>query len=677
MGNRIVLLILLTLLFTNSYAGIVPVGRAKAAGEKFMRNRSVLRDVAQNDMSLTLVHTYSDSKGYPYLYVFNVNDNAFVVVSAEDRVKPILAYSTEGSFSNEDIAPAFNFTMESYIDDIEYIRDNDVARLDDIRDEWERVESSGAVKSQRNKRSVPMLLETKWNQNYPYNMLCPEDEEGIGGHVYAGCVATAMAQVMKYFNYPEYGNGSFSYIPITYGYNYPQQNANFGETFYNFERMPMTLDSTSSYEDIFHIAQLQWHCGVSVEMMYGPEGSGVYSEKIPHAVSEYFRYNANTEIVYKNWYYNSSWMQLLKSQLDDNCPVYYAGSDVYGAAGHAFVCDGYDENDFFHFNWGWDGKDDAWCAICALNTTKYAFNNNNHATKGFYPAEEDYYRRANKVSDLAIVESESLDAVTLSWTNPLNNLNGEELNIIDSVIVRRDFVKIASFSNPQPGESCSFVDELLEPGNYEYSVLVKTEYGYSAPVYQRIMVGPKCDIVFDMTDAGGDGWKGASVSVVCNGVRIAIVSMTEGAEESRVVPLLKGDLSFYWNKDCLSDYYSTDDEIAFDIYDAEENLLYSSQDVLVPGKLFDYNNDCASVDEKPHKAETVDVFPNPSNDKVTVKAKGMSNVSLFNIMGQELMSLDTDDDEMIVDVADLSDGVYLIYVKTTDKLNINKIIVSK
>ena len=679
MKNKLLFLILLTLLFTNSYADIVPVGRAKAAGEKFMKNSTVLRDVAQNDITLSLVHTYSDSKGSPYLYVFNVNDLAFVVVSAEDRVKPVLAYSTEGSFSNDDTAPAFDFTMRSYIDEIEYIRNNDVARLDDIRDEWTRVETSGIVKAQRNKRSVPMLLETKWNQNFPYNSLCPEDEEGSGGHVYAGCVATAMSQVMKYFNYPVQGNGSFSYYPTGYGYNYPQQTANFGETLYNFERMPMSLDSTSTAEDIFYVAQLQWHCGISVEMMYSPNGSGAYSEMVPYAVAEYFRYNPNTEIVYKDWYYNSSWIQLLKSQLDDNHPIYYAGSDVYGAGGHAFVCDGYDENDFFHFNWGWGGRDDAWCAIGALNTTKYAFNNNNNITDGFYPADNEYYLRPNKVTGLTIEESQSLDAVTLSWTNPVTDIGGGALDAFDSVIIRRDFTRIAEFSTSAPGETCTFVDQLPEPGNYEYSVYVVNQYGNSIPVYQRIMVGPKCDMVFNMADAGGDGWKGASISVVRNGVRIAIISMTQGSEESRVVPLLEGDLSFYWNKGWFSGDFFTDDEISFTISDADENILYSSQEVLVPGKLFDYNNDCyvTSVDDAALATEAFSLFPNPSNDVVTAKAIGLINITLFDVMGQQIISFNTDNDEVSVDVSDLCNGVYFISMKTNDRTLVKKILISK
>lgn len=676
--KRIILFaIIATFSISTLYAGNVSIEKAQRVGEKFMKESTSFRN---RSVSSELVYTYSDAEGTPYIYIFNVSGAGFVAVSAEDRVKPILAYSTEGTFSAENIAPAFNFTIKDYTDDIQYIRENNVERLADISEEWIRVEKTGCVKATRNTRTVPILLETLWNQNYPYNSLCPEDEGGNGGHVYAGCVATAMAQVIKYYNYPAQGTGSHSYKPDSY----PTQTANYGETFYNFERMPMQLDSTSTEEDIFYIAQLQWHCGIGVDMMYGPSGSGAYSDYVPDAASSYFGYSHDMELIYKDWYWGGNFSEMLKGELDLGHPLYYSGQDDSGAGGHAFVCDGYDENDYFHFNWGWDGKDNAWCAMGAVNTTKYAFNTWNAAIQGFVPADENYYKRPAKVVEMEVVENETdMEgdfSVTLNWTNPLTSINGEALNTIDSVIVKRDFETIAYFTTANPGESMTYINELEEDGNYEYSVLVYNEFGYSIPVYQRIMVGPKCDLVFEMFDEGGDGWKGGSISIARDGVRIAKITMEDGAQETRVVPMLQGNLTFIWNKAWFSGDYYTEDEISFNIYNANDELLYSSPDSLIIGRLFDYTNMCqdtTSVDETYHNSTNINVFPNPAKGQVTVYAKDMRQIKVYDIVGREVKSVLVKKDEMTVDVNDLDNGVYFISVETRNGLISKKIVINK
>lgn len=681
MKRFLLLAIIATFTFSTLCAGNVDVRKAQRIGEKFMKESTSFRS---RSVSLELVYTYSDAEGTPYIYVFNVSGAGFVAVSAEDRVKPILAYSTEGTFSADNIAPAFNLTVKSYTDEIQYIRENNVERLADIADEWTRVEKIGCVKAVRNTRTVPILLETLWNQNYPYNALCPEDGGGSGGHVYAGCVATAMAQVMKYFNHPVQGTGSHTYTPGGWGHPYyPTQTANFGETFYNFERMPMQLDSTSTEEDIFYIAQLQWHCGVGVEMMYGPDGSGAYSEDVPNVIGSYFGYNPDAEVLYKDWYWKDDFSEMLKSELDLGRPLYYSGQDDGGGGGHAFVCDGYDENDFFHFNWGWDGKDNAWCAMGALNTTKYAFNTYNSVVQGFYPIDNEYYQRPAKAADVEVVENE-LNAkgdmsVTVSWTNPMTNIGGGALTGIDSVIVRRNFETVAHFTDATAGESMSYTDELNEDGNYEYSVLIHNQYGYSIPVYQRIMVGPKCDLVFELNDEGGDGWKGGTISIARDGVRIAKITLEEGSSETRVVPMLQGDLTFIWNKAWFGSEYYTENEISFNIYDANDELLFSSPDSLIVGRLFDYTNMCndtTSVGEIHHGSTVLNVFPNPVRNQMTISAKGMNNIKIYDIVGQEVMNVSVKVDEITLDTEGFANGVYFVSVETANGLISKKIIIN-
>ncbi len=575
-------------------AGPVDQQKAQSLGTRFMSTTAVAQRTA--DIQLNLVSVAFDRSGVDY-YAFNVRgDNGFVIVAGDDCVKPILAYSTSGAFNPQDVSDGFAFMLNSYREEIHYIRDHQLSATPDIVAEWDAVAKSGQIKNGRQARAVVgPLCQTTWHQNYPYNSQCPEDEEGHGGHVYAGCVATAMAQVMKFWDWPAQGTGSYSYNPS----GYPQQTANFGETEYHFELMPLAIDSTSTEDEIFYIAQLQHHCGIAVDMQYGNNGSGAYSDDVPPALSNYFRYTTQEYETLSfwgfNWYTIEQWTQMLKDGgLDEHLPLYYSGSDDNGAGGHAFVCDGYDENDYFHFNWGWSGRDDAWCPIGALNTTKYAFNDNNSYIGHILPSSTDYYLRADSVADFTVVENATMNGVLLNWNNPTTDLNGNALSSIDAVTIRRNNQVIATLTDAGVGASMSYTDEGLEPGLYEYAIYVSTSAGISRNVYRSILVGEKCTVVFELHDEGGDGWKGASISVTSeSGQRIAIITMTEGSELTASVPLLQQNLNFIWNHGWYHTQaaYDTDYECFFTIYDSDGNELFTSGE-LEGGIFLTYENSC-------------------------------------------------------------------------------------
>ena len=599
MKKLVLLFGLMAMTFTGLYAGPVSQQQAQQIGARFLSAASGQR---QADMQLRLVAAATDlSRGAIDYYVFNVRGgDGFVIIAGDDRVKPVLAYSTTGTFDPEHVAEGFAFTLSSFQQEIQYVREHNMGATTDIIAEWASVEKSGALRPGHATRSVVgPLCQTTWNQNYPYNNQCPEDPVGSGGYVYAGCVATAMAQVMKFHDWPSQGTGSHTYNPS----GYPQQSANYGETEYHFELMPLALDSTSTDEEIFYIAQFQHHCGIAVDMQYSGEGSGAYSDDVPPALRNYFRYTCDDHITnYNFWgwggYSNEEWANMLKDGgLDEGIPLYYSGSDDNMQGGHAFVCDGYDENDYFHFNWGWSGRDDAWCPIGALNTTKYAFNLMNGFTGHIVPEISDYYQRADSVADFTLTENANMDGVALSWTNPSLNLSGSALPSIESITIKRNNQLVATLTNAQPGASMSYEDSGLEPGLYEYSIFVTNSAGISRNVYRRIMVGEKCDVVFHLFDDGGDGWKGAAISVTDEqGHRIAVVGMNDGSEATVTVPLLKQNLNFIWNHGWYHTQaqYDTDYECSFTINDAEGNELYASSE-LDDGVFLTYLNNCEFV----------------------------------------------------------------------------------
>ena len=282
--------------------------------------------------------------------------------------------------------------------------------------------------------------------------------------------------------------------------------------------------------------------------------------------------------------------------LDEHIPLYYSGQDDDMQGGHAFVCDGYDENDYFHYNWGWSGRDDAWCPIGALNTTKYAFNTFNGFTGHIVPQTGEYFQRADSVANMQVAENGSYDGVLLSWTNPELDLNGNALASIESVTIRRNGEVIATLTDAQPGQAMSYQDNDLAPGLYEYAIFVTNASGISRNAYRNILVGEKCPVTIVLVDEGGDGWKGAAISVTseaADGQRIAVIGMNEGSMDTIELPLLSGNLNFIWNHGWYhsNEQYDTDDECSFLIFDGDGNDLYTSNE-LEDGVFMTYNNNC-------------------------------------------------------------------------------------
>ncbi|NLE63723.1 MAG: hypothetical protein GX612_07800, partial [Bacteroidales bacterium] len=224
----------------------------------------------------------------------------------------------------------------------------------------------------------PLLGNLQWNQSPYYNDSCPYDYTE-GELCPTGCVATAMAQIIRYWEYPVNGIGSncyyANYASDGYG-DYGLQCADFENTTYNYKQMPDYLDNYSTTAQRNAVAQLMYHCGVSVQMKYGPTQSGAYSiiddywigqgdMDVRTAFKQFWGYSKARGIK-KADYSDEQWKQILKEQLNKRQPVYFSGRSPDDLSGHAFVCDGYDANDFFHFNWGWGGLHNCYCPIDSL-----------------------------------------------------------------------------------------------------------------------------------------------------------------------------------------------------------------------------------------------------------------------------------------------------------------------
>lgn len=318
-----------------------------------------------------LAHTLKSSRGDAWVYVFNIPNGGFVVVAADDRAHPILGYSTNGQFDSNNIPDGLRYMLNVYGDEIAYAQDNNLEAGSEIAAEWKAFARGSKSPTKAPEVVVEAICETTWNQDDPYNYFCPEDFEGPGGRMYAGCVACAMSQIMKHWNWPEKGNGEHTST------GNPKLTVNFDTMYYQWDNMPANLRNAYWETDsvqIKAIAQLMYHAGVSVDMNYGAGGSGALSETVPDALRIYFGYE-RSELLYRYDYSLPTWISMLKSTLDRGWPIYYSGADPDpDGGGHAFVCDGYNTANQFHFNWGWGGHGDGFYQITALTPGNFHFN---------------------------------------------------------------------------------------------------------------------------------------------------------------------------------------------------------------------------------------------------------------------------------------------------------------
>lgn len=359
---------------------------ARRVAQHFLASRSdVFSGTRAEDLILVHYAGISGTEAEPgvvYYRIYNAGEHGFVLVSGDDILTPVLGYSTEVAWSGSQLPINLRKWLDSYDDQIAEALATTSSATPEIAARWAEMLDGGHIPASGD-RAVNPLCQTTWDQPAPYNAQCP------GGSV-VGCVATAMAQVMKYHNHPAQGAGFHSYTSQTYG----TLSANFGSTTYDWGSMPNNVTSANNA-----VATLSYHCGVSVDMNYSPQVSGAYvatnASPVQHcteyALKTYFNYSTDLQAIFRDQNTLQNWNNLLKTDLDASRPIIYAG--IGSGGGHCFVCDGYDDNDFFHFNWGWSGQFNGYFAMDALNPTGQgtgggsgAYNGNQHALINIHPA---------------------------------------------------------------------------------------------------------------------------------------------------------------------------------------------------------------------------------------------------------------------------------------------------
>ncbi|MBP7310375.1 MAG: C10 family peptidase, partial [Candidatus Cloacimonetes bacterium] len=385
--KRLIVSIVLLILVSFAAAGLVNINTAAAIGSGYFGFRSGVQH-AEYEIDAY----FGGGSTNPDLYIMRFQPQGFVLLAAEAQATPILGYDLASVFPEGELPAHISWYLQQYSLSIQEIRNHPEWAIDP---QWEALlqEDYSAYQVTRN---VAPILTTTWDQDWPYNSMCPTDGSGSGGHVLVGSIPTAMGQVMKRWNQPVHGTGSHSYNCPGYG----NQSANFGATTYNWDAMPNSTTTVNTA-----ISTLLYHCGVAVDTQYSPTGSGAYPEDVLFALEHYFGYHTAAELLNASAYNASTWATMLRGDLNLGRPVYYGGTST--TVGHAFVLDGYSGTNYFHVNWGWGGLYDGYFYLNNLNPGSESFNLNQRAIMHIYHPAVPYH-------DLACT---SLTGPNSGWVN--------------------------------------------------------------------------------------------------------------------------------------------------------------------------------------------------------------------------------------------------------------------
>ncbi|HRZ42000.1 MAG TPA: PKD domain-containing protein [Bacteroidales bacterium] len=319
----------------------------------------------------------------PLLYIINGAENqGFVLVSGDDRVLAVPGYSLVGNYQQDaSMQPAgFRALMDHYLNQIRYHIEQNLPATAEAVASWSHY--GNMVFSPSQIFAVPPLLGSiEWGQGCYYNASCPYDAAAGSGYcnrVPVGCVATAMCQVMKYYGHPAQGTGSNSYYHPTYG----TLTANFGSSTYNWSLMPASISAANA-----EIAKISYHAAVSVDMNFGPQGSGSYASDARDALVNNFGYQSTASLQAKQSWPDPTWDLMMTTEMDNGRPLIYRGNNALQQDGHAWVIDGYQgaSNNHYHCNWGWNGYQNGYFYLNNLTASGYNFSYDQGAIFGIIP----------------------------------------------------------------------------------------------------------------------------------------------------------------------------------------------------------------------------------------------------------------------------------------------------
>ena len=629
----------------------------------------------------------------PALYIFNA-ENGFVVVAGDKNVPPVLSFADQQRYHDSDVVPPFEMWINHYANQIEQIRREHISQPQYV-DYWQRILTEAPAF--RSGDSVNPLLHSKWDQGEYYNYYCPRDNAGQNGHVVTGCVATAMGQLIYYYRFPETGTGSYSYTDEHYGV----QSADYGNSTYNYNAM---CDEPSQINP--EICKLIYHCGVGVDMVYGPNGSGMYNHSAARVLRTYFKFSPETEYLFRDST-DLNWDSVIVSHLNRKMPMYYAGWSVPDINGHGFICDGYktvDSNYFFHFNFGWSGYMDNYYYTNSLFVGGSNFNLAQELIINAYPDTTQYtYPTPQPLTDTLMLTADEgtftdgsqtwetcAPGMDYTWVISPESYNLESISLkIDYHIAAGDTLYVSSSADmTTPQAITADTGSLsLNQNTPSYTVRLVTHTtaseGFRAHYTAHRTVFCSGSELFsnatgNITDGSGshdyNNFSNCKYRVMLNSsyntihIHINYLDLEEGHDflrfynntvsEANLLHTFTGhiaDTSFLLDTRRLSIVFETDEtgiDAGFDI---------------------DYSGGHTGIDN--YADNSLTIWPNPARDYVRLTyPTPIQYMEIRNAAGQIVFSENSNNQELTIQTSQLPAGIYLMTVHTESGIFTRKVV---
>ena len=348
------------------------------------------RTIAQRWLGSEVTEAACCSDAY---YIFNGADGGWIIISAEDAATPVLGYNDTGSLNPDRMPANLKNWMGGYEKEIKSARADRQKPTSEVKALWKTA-------GYRTKSAAGKVLETPlWGQEGRqgqnetwYNDQCPEvQENGKTYKAITGCVATAMAEIIRYHQWPEHGTGTIGGYQYESDYkkNVSIPSYSIDSHSYDYSLMPMEYKGSENTAQKNAVAQLMHDCGVMVQAMYNyNSGTGAYSENIANALVEHMSYSGSAQLVYRLTYTDAEWTRMIEKEIDEGRPILYGGNDP-SAGGHQFVCDGYDTRDYIRINWGWDGDGNGFFTLTLKIPGQYTFSDGQDMVIGLKPNKDN------------------------------------------------------------------------------------------------------------------------------------------------------------------------------------------------------------------------------------------------------------------------------------------------
>ena len=429
--------------------------------------QSQAKGIVSDNTPMQLAYTSSFNGSNTY-YVFNKDNNeGYVILSADDCMPAVLGVVDRGNFDINNVPENMKWWLSQY----------DIT-ISDYASKGKKYVSSAT------KQNIePLLGSIAYGQGWPYNDLCPLSD---GYPTPTGCVATAMAQIMRMHKWPKRGTGKNEYeceLSTGYGddtsYETITLKTDFSQSIYQWDKMPETYIGIESTEEKQAVARLMYDCGVATNMTYSHNGSGAWEANAFRAFIKHFNYDRNAIFVERYYYKDAEWEDLMYENLSKGLPIFFSGNDIEWN-GHAFVCDGYQaDGNLFHFNWGWDGWDNGYFLMTSNDNDEKSnlYPKNQIAILNLKPASEPFDE--NKECEFPWVVSNPYELKVQDYSSG-NWVKIESIN-------RSDLKERAQYNNPIMLIGKPFMTRYYGSSTRQYAVGIKAKsekYEYVTTIHE-------------------------------------------------------------------------------------------------------------------------------------------------------------------------------------------------